>query len=128
MQGRLRKSGQEDRWSFCLRSTLSPSADDEARLKEAHDFSRAGLRCPHLPQFLDPPEVGRWDRPGAVFMGSRVACWTDGNTSSCQNNFASVECGECFDMTAILNDVLMFICITVFYVGIIIAAANLLAG
>ena len=94
MQGRLRKSGQEDRWSFCLRSTLSPSADDEARLKEAHDFSRAGLRCPHLPQFLDPPEVGRWDRPGAVFMGSRVACWTDGNTSSCQNNLASVECGD----------------------------------
>src|SRR5712672_4493120 len=27
-------------------------------------------------------------------MGSRVACWTDGNTSSCQNNLASVECGD----------------------------------
>jgi hypothetical protein len=44
------------------------------------------------------------------------------------NNLASVECGECFDMTPILSDVLMFICITAFYVGIIIGAANLLAG
>jgi len=37
-------------------------------------------------------------------------------------------CGESLDMTAILTEVLGFICIAAFYIGIIIAAANLLAG
>ena len=40
----------------------------------------------------------------------------------------ALVCGECFDMTAILTEVLGFICIAAFYIGIIIAAANLLAG
>jgi hypothetical protein len=31
-------------------------------------------------------------------------------------------------MTAVLSDVLLFICIATFYIGIIIAAANVLAG
>jgi len=31
-------------------------------------------------------------------------------------------------MTAILSDVLLLICIAIFYLGIVIAAANLLAG